>query len=281
MELDIFIVDAFTDFPFKGNPAGVCLLSQELDDNVLQNIAAEMNLSETAFLLPKDDLPFTGNKFLLRWFTPTIEVDLCGHATLASGHVLLHELNNQSDLLKFETRSGLLEVEKLRKLNKLQMRFPLDECEKFDKIPEVNAALNLKDTDILDYQLSKSQKYLTIELLNPQTVKSVRPDFNRLKKYDKQFLGGVIVTSTSLQPDYDFVSRFFTPWFGINEDPVTGSAHTVLGPYWSKKLGDKRTLRGQQVSQRTGLVETELLADKTKILLRGQAVTVVKGIIII
>ena len=277
MELKIYTVDAFTEEPFKGNPAGVCLLENELPDHTLQNIATEMNLSETAFLFPLTENGWRGGKFSLRWFTPLVEVPLCGHATLASAHILFNEIRNRMPKIDFKTKSGSLYVER-SKANHLIMDFPLDHADRIHSIPEIITALKLDESKIIQFSLSKIQDYLVIELENESSVKKVYPDFKKLKEFSKIPLGGVILTSmSSLNQDYDFVSRFFTPWFGINEDPVTGSAHTVLASYWSK-LG-KKSFKAKQISQRGGQLEVEIL-EKSRVLLKGVAKTILTGTII-
>jgi PhzF family phenazine biosynthesis protein len=259
MGLPMFIVDAFTDRPFAGNPAAVCLLSQMPPDAWLQQVAAEMNLSETAFLLPQAD------GYRLRWLTPVAEVDLCGHATLASAHVLW-ETNRlkPSETAHFHTRSGLLTVE--RGPQGMTMDFPARpaqptrDCEDLPLVLDVRAKF-----------LGKNGMDCLVEVENEAALRSIRPDFARLARYPVR---GVIVTARSEDPTYDFVSRFFAPAVGVNEDPVTGSAHCCLAPYWSERL-KKRDLVGHQVSARGGVVRVGVRGER--VLLSGQAVTVLRG----
>ncbi|MFV2015017.1 MAG: PhzF family phenazine biosynthesis protein, partial [Candidatus Heimdallarchaeota archaeon] len=271
MELKIYTVDSFTNEPFKGNPAGVCLLENALFNYELQNIASEMNLSETAFILPLTEKKLFGDMFSLRWFTPTTEVDLCGHATLASAHILFSEIQNRSPNIIFETKSGTLIVE--RSNDFLTMNFPIDHSERIEIIPEILDSLNLDESIIKQFSLSKTQRYLTIELENEAAVKNINPDFQKLNSYRKIPLGGVIVTSRSdAFKTYDFTSRFFTPWYGIDEDPVTGSSHTVLASYWQKLL-DKNTFKARQLSKRGGELDLEIKTPE-RVLIKGKAITI-------
>jgi PhzF family phenazine biosynthesis protein len=216
MGLPMFIVDAFTDLPFEGNPAAVCLLSQEPADRWMQKVAAEMNLSETAFLLSTDD------GYRLRWFTPAVEVDLCGHATLASAHVLWETGRLQpNERARFHTRSGLLTV--VWGPQGLTMDFPArppQPCRVWEDLP---AVLGVQASF-----LGKNGMDCLVEVESEQVVRSIRPDFARLMLYPVR---GIIVTARAQHPSYDFVSRFFAPRAGVPEDPVTGSAHCCLGPY--------------------------------------------------
>jgi PhzF family phenazine biosynthesis protein len=256
----IFIVDAFTDRPFKGNPAAVCILKEPRDDGWRQDVAREMNLSETAFLEKRADGSYT-----LRWFTPAVEVDLCGHATLASAHILWEsgELAAGERAL-FHTRSGVLSAEKQG--DWIEMDFP-SEPERAAAAPtELIGALGVKPL----YSGRNRFDYL-IEVGDEATVRRLNPDMTRLKKVDMR---GVIVTSRSRLAGYDFVSRFFAPAVGVDEDPVTGSAHCCLGPYWGEKLG-KKALVAYQVSSRGGILRVGLKDDR--VLIGGRAVTVLCG----
>jgi PhzF family phenazine biosynthesis protein len=253
-------VDAFTDRAFGGNPAAVCILAGARDDTWRQAVAREMNLSETAFLEKRDDGGYT-----LRWFTPAVEVDLCGHATLASAHILWEsgELAAGQKAL-FHTRSGILSA--VMQGDWIEMDFPA-EPEKPSAAPaELLGALAVKSL----YTGRNRFDYL-VEVDHEDTVRGLNPDMTRLKKIDMR---GVIVTSRSRSADYDFVSRFFAPAVGVDEDPVTGSAHCCLGPYWGVKLG-KKTLRAYQASSRGGILRVGLKDDR--VLIGGQAVTVMRG----
>lgn len=262
MSLDIFHVDAFTREPFSGNPAAICLIDEPRDDGWMQKVAREMNLPETAFLTT------SGGGFRLRWFAPKAEVDLCGHATLASAHVLWEEgILAPGETARFETKSGPLSAEKKDGL--IEMDFPAEperavECSP----PMLEAALGAR----LGY-VGENRFDLLVELASEETLRTLRPKFNFMKKLPVR---GVIVTSPSDSPEYDFVSRFFAPALGVDEDPVTGSAHCCLGPYWAGKLG-KTELVGYQASERGGLVRVRVGEDGDRVGLGGEAVTVLKG----
>jgi len=259
MGLPIFQVDAFTDKPFSGNPAGVCLLPEPLDADWMQNVAREMNLSETAFLLGQDD------GYNLRWFTPAVEVDLCGHATLASAHILWETgrlaLGEQA---RFHTRSGLLMAD-LRG-DWIEMNFPAKPEEPANAPTGLVEALGIP----MKY-IGKSHYDYLIEVESEKMVRNAKPDFSLLASVPAR---GVIITSLASSNDYDFVSRFFAPQVGVNEDPVTGSAHCCLSPFWSERLG-KDELVGYQASARGGVVHVRLSGDR--VYLGGQAVTVLRG----
>lgn len=252
-------VDAFTDTPFAGNPAAVCILPEPRDEHWMQNVAREMNLSETAFLLQQPD------GFNLRWFTPAVEVDLCGHATLASAHVLWESGHlKPHEQARFHTRSGLLTAE--RKGVWIELNFPATPDEPADAPSGLLEALGVTATSI-----GKNRFDYLIEVGSEDTVRNISPNFSLLATIPAR---GVIVTSRSTSPDYDFVSRFFAPQVGVNEDPVTGSAHCTLAPYWSKKLG-KDEMVGYQASARGGVVRVRVSGDR--VYLGGQAVTVLRG----
>ncbi|GLF95745.1 PhzF family phenazine biosynthesis protein [Streptomyces yaizuensis] len=266
----IRIVDAFTDTPFTGNPAGVLLLPDVgsfPDAGRLQRVAAEVNLSETAFAHPLP--PGGAADWALRWFTPTTEVDLCGHATLATAHVL-RETGAATGTVRFATRSGVLGTT-AHDDGAITLDFPTSPLTPVavpDRLAEALGApvLSVHDTGphIGD---------LLVELTDERTVRDLAPDVRSLAHHSTR---GVIVTAAAERPDlpYDFVSRGFFPRVGIDEDPVTGSAHTALAPYWSARLG-RDDLTGLQASARSGLVRTELRGDRT--LLTGRAVTVIDG----
>jgi PhzF family phenazine biosynthesis protein len=260
VKLNIHVVDAFTNQPFKGNPAAVCILKKPLDDRSRQDVAREMNLSETAFLEKRADGSYT-----LRWFTPAVEVDLCGHATLASAHILWETGELASGKrAAFHTRSGILYAE--QQAEWIEMDFPSEPEKPADAPFELIGALGVKAL----YTGRNRFDYL-IELDSEDTLRSLNPDVTRLKKVDMR---GVIVTSRSRSSDYDFVSRFFAPAVGVDEDPVTGSAHCCLGPYWGGKLG-KTSLSAYQASSRGGVLRVGLKDDR--VLIGGQAVTVLRA----
>jgi PhzF family phenazine biosynthesis protein len=261
----LFHVDAFASGPFTGNPAAVCLLEAAPDPGWMQAVAAEMNLSETAFVRALDDLDGGegGGRFELRWFTPTVEVDLCGHATLASAHVLWETRALAVDTpARFETRSGVLTA--TRAGGEVELDFPADEVTPADADPGLLDAL-----DVADAVASRGRIGWVLELAGADAVRAVRPDFARLAAFDI-----AVLTSPSDDPAHDFVSRCFGPKFGIDEDPVTGSAHCALGPYWAKRIG-KRELTGYQASARGGVVRVRVDGDRTA--LAGRAVTVARG----
>jgi PhzF family phenazine biosynthesis protein len=256
----IFQVDAFTDKPFAGNPAGVCVLPELRSERWMQDVAREMNLSETAFLLKQED------GFQLRWFTPAAEVDLCGHATLASAHILWEtEYLQPQEQARFHTRSGLLMAERLDG-NWIELDFPAKPEQTTDAPPHLLEALGIQaqyvGVNVFDY---------LVEVDTEETLRNMQPDITLLAQVPVR---GVIVTSRASTPDYDFVSRFFAPRVGVNEDPVTGSAHCCLTPYWSKRLG-KNELLAYQASARGGVLRVRISADRVKI--GGQAVTTLRG----
>jgi PhzF family phenazine biosynthesis protein len=258
--LAITQVDSFTDTPFRGNPAAVCLLAQPEPDAWMQAVAREMNLSETAFLLHRPD-----DSFDLRWFTPAIEVDLCGHATLASAHVLWQNGHLPPDRpARFLTRSGVLQATKLDSW--IQLNFPATPAEPVSANPALESALGARA------QFTGQTRFdFIVELASEDELRSLKPDFGMLGRLSAR---GVIVTSCSATSKYDFVSRFFAPAAGIDEDPVTGSAHCCLGPFWKERLG-RDNLLGYQASARGGYVRTKCAGDR--VLLSGQAVTVLRA----
>ncbi|MGD2037913.1 MAG: PhzF family phenazine biosynthesis protein [Desulfobacterales bacterium] len=259
MAQDIFQVDAFTDKPFAGNPAAVCVLTEAADEAWMQHLANEMNLSETAFLVPQ------GDGYNLRWFTPAVEVELCGHATLASAHILWEqEFLAPENPARFYTRSGLLGA--VRKDAWIELDFPA-EPEKQTEIPQDL----FKALGTPAQYVGKNRFDFILEFESAEMVRKMSPDFTLLSKLSAR---GFIVTSRSDAGVYDFVSRFFAPAAGVNEDPVTGSAHCCLGPYWARKLG-KNELTGYQASARGGVVKVRVGDDRVYI--AGQAVTVMRG----
>ena len=259
MALMMYHVDAFTDRPFAGNPAAVCLLPAQKDDRWLQAVAKEMNLSETAFLL------WQSGSFNLRWFTPVTEVDLCGHATLASAHILWEEDYLQPDEeAHFQTRSGLLTAK--QQGDWIELNFPAKEEEEVEAPPYLLEALGVPvryiGKNVFDY---------LVEVDAEEVVRDMKPNIALLAKVPAR---GVMVTSRASTGEYDFVSRFFAPQVGVNEDPVTGSAHCCLTPYWSKRL-HKQEMLAYQASARGGVLRVCVEGDRVK--LGGQAVTVMHG----
>jgi PhzF family phenazine biosynthesis protein len=254
--MKIYQVDAFTDKPFTGNPAGVCVLPGPKDDIWMQQVAREMNLSETAFLLEQAD------GFGLRWFTPAVEVELCGHATLASAHILWETgLLAGRETARFHTLSGLLTAAHPR--DEIELDFPATPDAPADAPAGLAEILGAK---VVNFRGSRFDHLVEVE--SEDVVRGLRPDFTRLKALPVR---GVMVTSRASTPGFDFVSRFFGPAVGIDEDPVTGSAHCCLGPYWSKRLG-KTEMRACQASARGGVVGVTVLGARVR--LRGKAVTV-------
>ncbi|MGD8342282.1 MAG: PhzF family phenazine biosynthesis protein [Desulfobacterales bacterium] len=259
MGQEIFQVDAFTDKPFAGNPAGVCVLPEPAGDRWMQQVAAEMNLSETAFLVEQND------GFQLRWFTPAIEVELCGHATLASAHILWEQGALAPDSpARFHTRSGLLSA--VRKEGWIEMDFPA-EIETQAEFPEDS----IKAFGVPARYVGKNRFDFILEFESAETIRKMTPDFSLLSQVSSR---GFIATSASDSDQYDFISRFFAPAAGINEDPVTGSAHCCLGPYWAEKLG-KSELVGYQASKRGGVVKVRV--GDERVYLSGQAITVMRA----
>ena len=257
MAIRIVQVDAFTNKPFAGNPAAVCVLRSEPDEQWMRDVAREMNVSETAFLVPRD------GGYGLRWLTPMIEVDLCGHATVASAHVLWEggylPAGHQA---RFHTRSGLLTAD--QRGDWIELDFPAKVAVAAAPPAELLPALGVAQARFV----GKNAFDYLIELDSEATVRALRPDHGALAKLPVR---GVIVTARASTPGYDFVSRFFAPGSGIDEDPVTGSAHTALGPYWSMPLG-KSEFTAFQASPRGGVVRVRVEGDRVK--LGGQAVTV-------
>jgi PhzF family phenazine biosynthesis protein len=260
MAQEIFQVDAFTNRPFAGNPAGVCVLPQPKDDDWMQNVAKEMNLSETAFLLRQDD-----GSYSLRWFTPATEVPLCGHATLASAFVLWERGYLQPEqTAQFHTLSGLLTAKRAGEW--IELDFPMQVPAESEIPADLITALGTKPK----YVGETHSNYL-VELDSEEIVRNLQPDFSLLKTFSVQ---GVIVTSQATTPEYDFVSRYFAPHVGIDEDPVTGSAHCCLASYWRDRLG-KDNFLAYQASARGGVIKVTCKGDR--VLLGGQAVLVLRG----
>lgn len=259
MGVKIYQVDAFTDQPFAGNPAAVCILQGPVEAEWMQNVAREMNLSETAFLWRLED------GFSLRWFTPAVEVELCGHATLASAHILweTRTLSRRHEA-RFHTLSGLLTA--TRGGDGIEMNFPATPEDPAAVLPELINSLGVEPRyvgrSIFDY---------LVEVGSEEEVKDLKPDFVLLRQIP---IRGVMVTSRASSPGFDFVSRFFAPRVGIDEDPVTGSSHCCLGPYWADKLG-KDAMVAYQASARGGTLRVRV--DGDRVYIGGQAVTVLRG----
>jgi len=256
MQVPFYQVDAFTDRLFGGNPAGVCPLEQWLPDETMQKIAMENNLSETAFFVKK------GEGFHIRWFTPKVEVNLCGHATLASAHVIFHDLGFSGEKISFESRSGLLNVTREGEL--LILDFPGNKPQRTALPDDFVHSLN-----ITPLQCYRGKEDYLLLYKSQKEIEALIPDFRRLEKTDAR---AVIVTAPG--DKVDFVSRFFAPRVGVDEDPVTGSAHTVLIPFWAEKLG-KTEMNARQLSRRGGIIFCRLNGERVDI--GGRAVTFLKG----
>jgi len=258
MTTHLYQVDAFTDQPFAGNPAGVCLLSGPADPAWMQNVAKEMSLSETAFLHPE------GDGLRLRWFTPAAEVELCGHATLASAHILYETgYLSAAQTARFYTLSGLLTAQRCE--DEIELNFPVTPA---TPIPAPAGLAEALGATIIDCGQSTFD-YL-VQVASESEVRTMRPDFTRLKTFPVR---GVIVTARAETAPYDFVSRFFAPAVGVDEDPVTGSSHACLAPYWAQRLG-KQQLLAYQASARGGSLGVVL--DGERVRLTGKAVTVMQ-----
>ncbi len=255
MKLPIYQIDAFASELFKGNPAAVCPLDRWLPDKLMQLVASENNLSETAFFVPNE------NGFQIRWFTPVSEVDLCGHATLATAFVIFNIIGYDQNIIEFESKSGLLKV--IKDGDNLILNFPAQPPISCETTQEIINALNITPIECL-----KSEDFIIV-LNDESDVQIVEPDFEELKKLG---LRGVIITAQSKK--YDFVARCFFPGVGITEDPVTGSAYTQLAPYWATKLG-KDIFNAKQLSARGGELTCELFDDR--VLISGKAVKYLEG----
>src|ERR1043166_3951705 len=259
MSLPLFHVDAFTDAPLSGNPAAVCILPTWREDRWLQGVATEMNLSETAFLVKAAD------GFDLRWFTPKVEVNLCGHATLAPAHVLWQQgLVRSDEEILFSTKSGTLKA-KLQGQD-IELDFPLK-----PEVPAEPPAGLLSALGVSARYVGRNQFDFVVEVESEAVLRQMSPDFKALETVDAR---GIIVTCRSADTRFDFVSRFFAPGAGIDEDPVTGSAHCCLGDFWQKRLGKSEFL-AYQASARGGIVKVRVVKDRC--LLGGRAVVVAKG----
>jgi PhzF family phenazine biosynthesis protein len=259
MPIRIVTVDAFTNVAFAGNPAAVCVLQTPRPEEWMRKVAREMNLSETAFLLPQED------GYNLRWLTPAVEVDLCGHATVASAHVLWQDGHlPRGQQARFHTRSGLLTAYQHGEW--IELNFPVKIAIPSEPPPELLPALGVKALAV-----AKNAFDYLVEVESEEILRAMSPDHSTLRKVPVR---GVIATSRSSTAGFDFISRFFAPGSGIDEDPVTGSSHTALGPYWGAKLG-KCEMTGYQASARGGVVRVRLEGDR--IILGGQAVTIMEA----
>lgn len=265
LKIKTFIVDSFTDQPFKGNPAGVCLLDHPLSEAKMLAIAQELGLSETAFVYQRDEQ----ESYSIRYFSPVMEIPLCGHATLAASKVIFRNYNVST--IHFVNTQNLDLITKLEG-ERITMQFPV-----YDTFPqsvptEVLKALGIDQ--VVNSEYNKETNILLLEIKSCQVLSALTPNFEQLKKAHDS-INGVLVTSLSNRPNYDFESRYFWPWSGTNEDPVTGGTHTFLAKYWSKRLQKKR-MNSFQCSKRTGFMEVELI-DKTNMTIKGYAQIVLEG----
>ncbi len=272
MKIPIYQVDAFTKEQFKGNPAAVCLLEKWLSDDLMQKIAKENNLSETAFVIPLEGFEINQEKiFSLRWFTPKTEVNLCGHATIATSEVLFNEIGIQSEQIIYETQSGTLIAKKID--NGIALNFPIDEPLEISLSNDILEAMGIDSYE--NAIIGKNTKKLVIHLKTESEVLKLTPNFEKLKHLEfKVDVKGIGVTCSG-NAKYDFISRYFNPWAGVNEDPVTGSVHTLLASYWSRLL-NKDKLKAYQASDRGGEITLNVLPEN-RVELIGQAVIVLKG----
>lgn len=265
-KIETYIVNSFTNKPFKGNPAGVCVMNQELSSEKMQSIAKELGFSETAFIMKTAST----NKYLIRYFSPKTEIPLCGHATLASAKVLF-EINAEMFKIHFRTIQNLDLLIK-KEGEKIEMHLP-----SYDTVPHVvsDELLNaLGLCEISNCEFNKETNILLLEIADSNTLNNLTPDFQKLKSSHNS-INGVLVTAISERTKYDFESRYFWPWSGTNEDPVTGATHTFLTKYWKKRL-NKTKMNSFQCSQRTGFMEVELTSNQ-KVIIKSEAQIILKG----
>ncbi|KAJ8547510.1 hypothetical protein K7X08_011096 [Anisodus acutangulus] len=284
------VVDAFTETAFKGNPAAVCLLEEEKDDKWLQSVAAEFNISETCYLIPLTNEPTNTNpRFILRWFTPVDEVDLCGHATLAAAHFLFAYGLVKTDIVEFSTRSGILTAKRVPEAKvpnslddwptgySIELDFPVVQVAESNSadVPAISKSLNGASLVEIN-ETSKGDHFILLS--SGEAVVECQPQFDQIQNCPGR---GMIITGPAPQGSgFDFYSRFFCPKFGINEDPVCGSAHCALAPYWCKKLG-KCDFVALAASPRSGVVNVHLDKEKQRVFLRGKAVAVMEGSLLV
>lgn len=270
-KLPIYIVDSFTKVSFGGNPAGVCILKENIEDETMALIAGEINLSETAFVVATDDdIKNKNNKLSLRWFTPKVEVSMCGHGTLATAKVLFEDLGLEGEEIHFNTLSGVLIAKKDK--DGIILDFPMDEYETVEVPCELLKAMGINSYK--EAVCGKNTKKLVIEVEKEEEILNLKPNFEAMKNLSFDIdIKGVGVTTESEK--YDFVTRYFNPWAGINEDPVTGTVHTVLAKYWGDKLGRKE-FRAYQASERGGEIVIKLLQNGRMEMI-GEGVIVLKG----
>ncbi|KAM4126076.1 hypothetical protein ACB094_01G361100 [Castanea mollissima] len=292
-----YVVDAFTNTAFKGNPAAVCLLEEERDEKWLQAVAAEFNFSETCYLTRlsgSDSLDSSNPRFRLRWFTPVAEVELCGHATLAAAHALFSSGLVNSNIIEFVTLSGILTAKKFQEAKAsnisdiqnvesqdcflIELDFPTIPTTDFnsEEVSSISNALN--GASVIDIKKTATSDDLFVVLPSGESVVEIQPEFDAIRKCPGS---GIIVTGAAPSGSgFDFYSRFFLPKLGVNEDPVTGSAHCALAPYWSKKLG-KCDLVAYQASPRSGVLNIHVDEQNQRVLMRGKSVTIMEGSLLV
>lgn len=271
-KITTYQVDAFTGQAFKGNPAAVCILEEDISDELMQSIAKEMNLSETAFAKPLEDKNISDcSLFSLRWFTPEVEVNLCGHGTIATSKILFDEFNVKTDEIRYETKSGILISGKEN--NNISLDFPIDNFSNFDLTEDILNTMGIKN--YVKAIIGKNTRKIVIELNSEEEVISLKPNFDKLNllKFNTE-VKGLAVTCRGNEK-YDFISRYFNPWGGVNEDPVTGAVHTLLAKYWSSKL-NKTEMLAYQNSNRGGEISIKLL-ENNRVKLSGEAIIILKG----
>mgnify|MGYP003606928237 CR=1 FL=1 len=250
--MKVYIIDAFTTEAFKGNPAGVCIVESEISVETMQSIATELNLSETAFITPSND---SGTEYSIRYFTPTVPIDFCGHATLAAAKVILHKM--EKSVVHFTTFHNL-KISAMHSGENIKMTFPL--YDSADYIPNEDLYEALGITNVITTKYAEELDMVVIEVADKDTLQNLKPDFVKLAKTSKKFKA-VIVTSKSNDSTYDFYSRCFCSWIGIDEDPVTGSSHSILAKYWNKILY-KKEMVAFQASKRGGSMQLKIISDK-------------------
>lgn len=264
--IKIYQVDAFTENAFRGNPAAVCILSSELSEERMLDIAKEMNLSETAFVLGTD----REDTYNLRWFTPKVEVALCGHATLSAAKIIFEEVNSRLNKINFITKSGVLIAE--RQELGIKLDFPLDEPCDIEVSYELLAALGLESYERA--AIGKTTRKLILQIDDVEKVMTLKPDYEKMIRVNlKERINGVAVTAKD-GDKYDFISRYFNPWMGVNEDPVTGSVHTVLVNFWRREL-HKEEMSAYQASERGG--ELSLKINDSRVEIIGKSIIILKG----
>ena len=265
-KIETYIVDSFTDKPFSGNPAGVCILPNGLTDNKMQLIAMELGLSETAFVNKLTEQ----NKYSIRFFSPKMEISLCGHATLAASKVLFERNENLSKINFITIQKLDLNIQKNGE--DIIVEFPIYETQPQNTPKELLTALGIEK--IINSEYNCETKILLLEIEDCKILRNLTPDFEKLKKSHNS-INGVLITSLSDKSNYDFESRYFWPWSGTNEDPVTGGTHTFLAKYWGTRL-NKKKMNSFQCSERTGFMELELIND-SKLIIKSKAQIVLKG----